>query len=181
MPTVKDDSRAGPIAQHGPGRDDSNKAVALAGPCGAGLGRCCISNALAPMLQWLGRLTSGSAGPGPPMCLAGRRQAVGCGWLLGDDTVHSILTRHNGTSTQLFTSSYRNSTHAPTYSLTQVLGWNRAPILTGPHPRSRRPSCTPPHIPRAHFSTHPSLTYPSIANGPRGVGYCWVPFGGIAP
>jgi hypothetical protein len=58
--------------------------------------------------------------------------------------------------------------HAPTYSLTQVLDWNRAPILTGQHPRSRCPSCTPHHIPPAHLSTHPSLT-PGWR--PRGVGY----------
>ncbi len=86
--------------------------------------------------------------------MSGRRQAVGSGRLRGGDPVDSTLTRHNGTSTQLFIFPYRNSTR--THLLThQVPGWNRALILTGPHPRSRRPSCTPHHIPPSHLSTQP--------------------------
>ena len=101
-------------------------------------------------LGWLwsgGRL--GARWRGPPLCLAGRRQAVGCGWLLGGDTVHSTLTRHNGTFTQLSTSSYHNST--------------RIHLLTHPSsglepgPDSDR---TTPKIPAAqlHTSSHPAST-----------------------
>jgi hypothetical protein len=138
------------------------------------------------------------------------RQAVGCGWLLGGDTVHSTLTRHNGTSTQLPTSSYRNSTR--THLLTHPSsGLEPGPDsdLTTPkipaaqlHTSSHLPS-TSQHSPFFHTSIHRqrrpqplggrsqsscclSKTPPSprVEGGgrrPRGVGYCWVPFGGLEP
>ena len=125
--------------------------------------------------RWWGGGRLGARWRGPPLCPAGRRQAVGCGWLVRRLAVAgcwgatpSIPPSHVTTAHPLNCPHPHIATpHAPTYSLTQVLGWNRAPILTGPHPRSRRPSGTPHHIPPAHLNTHPSLTHPSIVNGVR--------------
>ncbi len=112
-----------------------------------------------------GRL--GARWRGPPLCLAGRRPAVGFGRLRGD-TVRSILTRHNCTSTQLFTFPYRNSTR--THQLTH------SSFGLEPGPDSDRVT---PKIPLAqlHTSSHPPITFqhpypsfapPSIANGDLG-------------
>ncbi len=86
--------------------------------------------------------------------------------LAGCGAISSILPSYVTTAHLLnCLHSHIATPHAPAYSLTQVPGWNRDPILTGPHLRSRRPSCTPHHIPPSHVSIHPSLTPPSIANG----------------
>jgi len=156
--------------------------------------------------------------PGGWLWLAG--QAVGCGWLLGGDTVHSTLTRHTSTSTLLFTFPYHNSTrtHLLThpssglepgpYSDRTTPKIPAAQLYTSSHPPQHISKLTlPSHIhpsstassapcgdpPSALWGRSPSscglsktppLAPPRVEGGgrrPRGVGYCWVPFGGLAP
>ncbi len=77
----------------------------------------------------------------------------------GAAATQSIPPLHLTTAYPLnYSFSHMATPHAPTYSLTQVPGWNQDPILTGPHPRSRMPSlsCTPHYIPH-HIS---ALTLP---------------------
>ncbi len=75
---------------------------------------------------------------GQPLCFACRHPTACFDRLRGDTViVHSTVTYHTRTSTQLVTFPlwYHNSTHydittphAPTYSLTQDPGWNWNPI-----------------------------------------------------
>jgi hypothetical protein len=97
-------------------------------------------------------------------------QPSGCWlWPLRGDTIHSTLTGPQWMCTTShplnYSHSYIATPHAPTYSLTQVPGWNWNPILTRPHPRSRWPSYTTHHTPPSHLNTHPFFTPPSISNG----------------